>query len=316
MLIYMILIVLGLLLVFLMWIHYENSVLTVTKYNICSNRLPKEADGTHFVLIADLHNNQFGESNTRLIDKIDELAPNFIIIAGDLFVGREYNFDIAYDLLSKLANKYDIYYAYGIHEQKVEKVEKNLSMNELRNAKHKHDSSKQLRKIKTFREYIQKVKELGIYILDIEEAIRMMDCDKKIRIYGGSIDLDYFKRFHRPQMDCEYLNQCFGSCEEEDYQILIAHNPMYFESYVQWGADLVLSGHVHGGMVRLPMVGGVISPQMEFFPKYDGGCYSIKKETKEAKMIVSRGLGIHTIKIRLFNRPELIQVTLHQQSEN
>ena len=79
---------------------------------------------------------------------------------------------------------------------------------------------------------------------------------------------------------------------------------MYFDYYAKWGADLVLSGHVHGGLLRLPIIGGVISPQIKLFPKYTGGLYKLNK----AVMIVSRGLGTHTIRFRFFNPPELVVV--------
>jgi len=88
---------------------------------------------------------------------------------------------------------------------------------------------------------------------------------------------------------------------------LIAHDPDYFPKYADWGADLVLSGHVHGGMVRVPFWGkGVVSPNVRLFPKYDGGEFTIGK----SRMLLSRGLGMHTIPIRLFNPGEILEVEL------
>ena len=91
----------------------------------------------------------------------------------------------------------------------------------------------------------------------------------------------------------------------------MAHNPDYFEEYAAWGADLVLSGHVHGGMMRLPILGGVVSPAFKLFPKYDGGLFQQGKST----MILSRGLGMHTIPIRIFNPGELILLKICPKSE-
>jgi len=103
-------------------------------------------------------------------------------------------------------------------------------------------------------------------------------------------------------MDENYLEQLLGEADEEAYQILLAHNPAYFENYAAWGADLSLAGHVHGGIVRIPFLNkGVLSPSIQLFPKYDGGIYSIEKKT----MLVSCGLGSHTIPFRLFNPGEL-----------
>jgi predicted MPP superfamily phosphohydrolase len=92
-----------------------------------------------------------------------------------------------------------------------------------------------------------------------------------------------------------------GSKEQENFQILIAHNPIYFKNYAEWGADLVVSGHVHGGIVRLPLIGGVISPAIALFPRYDGGKY----EQNGSTMVLSRGLGTHTIHVRVFNPGEV-----------
>ena len=86
--------------------------------------------------------------------------------------------------------------------------------------------------------------------------------------------------------------------------------PLYFETYVSWGADFILSGHVHGGVMRLPYFGGVISPQYEIFPAYDAGLF----KEEDSIMLLSRGLGTHTIPVRVFNRPELILVELRNKT--
>ena len=115
---------------------------------------------------------------------------------------------------------------------------------------------------------------------------------------------EFYGRFRQPDMSDEYISELLGDNNKECYNVLIAHNPMYFDYYERWGADLVISGHIHGGIMRLPYLGGVISPQIRLFPKYSGGLYTINK----AKMILSRGLGTHTIRFRFFNPPELVVV--------
>lgn len=314
MLTYIILILAIVLLVMLLMIWYENQVFTVSHYTVTSERLPQGAEGTNFLLIADLHSNEYGLHNRKLIRKIDEISPDFIVVAGDLFVGREYEFDVAYELLKTLSSRYTIYYAYGNHEQKVEQLElrqASLSSTDIV----QKTSAEQVQDGKTiasFMEYKQKIKDLGVHLLDNECRMHTTKNGQCIRIIGGTIDLEYFKRMSRPKMDCHYLNACFGPSETQEYQLLIAHNPMYFDVYAQWGADLVVSGHVHGGMVRLPLLGGIISPQMELFPKYDAGMFQRSVSGKESTLIVSRGLGIHTLKLRLGNRPELVHVTLQR----
>ena len=102
-----------------------------------------------------------------------------------------------------------------------------------------------------------------------------------------------------------------GENDKKLMNLMIAHNPIYFPSYKQWGADLVLSGHIHGGIIRIPGIGGLLSPDCTFFPKYDGGMFS----EDGATMIVSRGLGTHTIPIRIFNPGELVCVDIHSEGE-
>lgn len=100
----------------------------------------------------------------------------------------------------------------------------------------------------------------------------------------------------------EKIEKLIGEADENSFEILIAHNPVYAEEYAKWGADIILSGHLHGGIVRIPFWRGVVSPQISLFPKYSGGNYQIG----DSNLIVSRGLGMHTIKIRLFNEAEVV----------
>ena len=103
-------------------------------------------------------------------------------------------------------------------------------------------------------------------------------------------------------MSSDYLERLMGQASGEMYTVLLAHHPNYFPQYAAWGADLTLSGHIHGGVARVPFWGrGVISPAWRLFPRYDGGIF---REGK-AVMVLSRGLGIHTIPVRVFNPGEL-----------
>lgn len=105
-----------------------------------------------------------------------------------------------------------------------------------------------------------------------------------------------------------YIESLIGE-KTNIYTILVAHNPEYFDDYAEWGANLVLSGHIHGGMVRLPYLGGVISPKVRLFPEYDAGLF----EKNGSYMILSRGLGMHTIPVRINNRAELVEVHLKRK---
>lgn len=102
------------------------------------------------------------------------------------------------------------------------------------------------------------------------------------------------------------MDTALNKCNEKEYNILLAHNPLYFDIYAKHNVDLTLSGHVHGGMIRLPFIGGVLSPERKFFPKYNSGIYSINNK----KLIVSRGMGHSKPGIRIFNMPEIVSITL------
>ena len=105
----------------------------------------------------------------------------------------------------------------------------------------------------------------------------------------------------------DYVERKLGQADSRYFNILLAHNPMYFENYAKWQQpDLVLSGHVHGGLVRLPILGGVIAPNLHLFPKYDGGMF----QKGDTTMIVSRGLGIHSVEFRMWNPAELVVIEI------
>lgn len=97
-----------------------------------------------------------------------------------------------------------------------------------------------------------------------------------------------------------------SACKKEPFTILLAHSPLYFDSYARWGADLTLAGHFHGGTIRIPGLGGVMTPQYQFFLPWCAGDF----ERDGKRMIVSRGLGTHSINIRFNNRPQLALIRL------
>lgn len=283
---YYILIFIVLLLLFGLYIVYENKNLEVTGYEVISEKLPSAFHGMKIVMLADLHSNTYGANNETLIERIQEKSPDIILVAGDLIVGRETeNMDTAYQLLHRLSKSCPIYYGIGNHEQK-------LILN--------HS--------KAYEEYQNKLKSVGIIFLE-NRSVTLKKDNQILSITGVMIGKEYFKKLKQPIMTKEYLQNLVGFPNNQWYNILIAHNPSFFPEYASWGADLTVSGHNHGGIVRLPGLGGVVSPQYKLFPMYDAGKF--QKDNKI--MLVSRGLGLHTIKIRIWNRPELMVITLKKK---
>ncbi len=276
------------LLLFIIYACYENQNLEITYYNIGSKRIPKAFDGARLVILADLHNNKYGKDNGKLIATINKINPDYILVAGDMMVSNKPDkLEAPFNLLSDLSARYPIYYGLGNHEQRLRA-----------NATLLH---------KGYEKYRYNLGNMGVRFLENEHESISKE-GESIVITGLSIEMDYYKKIKRPEMTGYYIQNLVGIPENKCYNILIAHNPMYFKFYTEWGADLIVSGHLHGGIIRLPGLGGIISPQYKFMPKYDAGRF----EENEKIMLVSRGLGLHTIKLRINNRPELMVVTLNK----
>ncbi len=255
----------------------------VRNYTYSSDKVKKT---TRFVMLSDLHSTKFGKDNIKLINKIKELNPDGILIAGDMYTAeRGTSTYIAEQLVTTLAKDYRIYYANGNHELKTRERKDEFG--------------------NIYEEYQTRLINNGVNILN-NINIYLQDCN--IKIYGLDLPFDYYKKFIKLRADKDFLNGLLSSPEDNELNLLIAHNPEYFEDYAEWGADLIVSGHYHGGLMRLPIIGGVISPRYKLFPKYDYGVY----EKDGSKMILSCGLGTHTLPIRIFNPGEIALITIQK----
>ena len=246
--------------------------------------LPGLSKECRFVLISDLHNKVYGKQNEKVIDAVKKINPDFVIVAGDLVTSRaSEDMTPGIELMRELSINYRIYYGLGNHESKI---------------KYRRDKfGDQYKRLKS------EVDSKNVIMLENESASIQ---EYNIKVTGLDLDLNYFAHFKVRKMDPDYMKKTLPEPDRSKCNILIAHNPDYFEEYAKWGADLVLSGHVHGGIMRLPFLGGVIAPSYKLFPKYDGGVFHIGKST----MLLGRGMGSHTIPFRFFNPGELYEVTL------
>lgn len=276
----LIIVILLMILLFLVNIIRDGNRFRVVSYQLENEKITKEYT---FVVLADLHNKVYGRNHKKLLKAIEKEHPVAVLIAGDLLTAKPGKpLSIALDLLEQLVKKYPIYYGMGNHETRLFLYPQVYgTMGE---------------------EYEKGLKKIGISFLRNESK----KLGEEVVITGLDLKRDFYKRLKKTVMPPEYLTNTLGEASQKKYQILLAHNPDYFEEYSIWGADLVLSGHVHGGMVRIPFLGGVISPALRLFPKYDGGQFFYKKSS----MILSRGLGMHTIPVRIFNPGELVVVKL------
>lgn len=240
-----------------------------------------------FVLLSDLHNKVYGKKNEKVIKEIEKANPDFVVIAGDLITSHVHEeTTAATELLQALEKICPVYYGMGNHETKI-RVEK-------------ADFGEK------FDIYMEEVAKTKTKVLENESIVLPQ---YHLKITGLELERYYFSKFRKRELSRKKLEEYVGKADETYCNLLIAHHPDYFEEYAAWGADLVLAGHVHGGIMRLPWLGGVIAPSYELFPKYDGGIFQSGKAT----MLLGRGMGAHTIPLRFFNPAELYVVNcLHK----
>lgn len=267
---------------------YYNQALICEYYPIEDAELPSEFDGCKIVLLTDLHENQYGKCNSTLLKKIEEETPDYVMIAGDMLVKSDtFYAENTLALLEAIVKKCPVLYAPGNHEEYLERREETCL---------------------EYKEFVKRIKQMGVIYL-ANETFSLKRKNATIRVGGLHLQKDYFAKFYENvKFDQSNVEDLLGK-KQREYTILLAHTPVYFEEYAKWGANLVCSGHVHGGIVILPFLGGVISTTYELFPKYDHGQFQIGN----TKMVLSRGLGVHTIKLRLFNKPEISVIQLRKR---
>ena len=255
----------------------------ISHYSIHLSRYGLTADRPFSAaVLADLHNRVYHSDIDSLMDAIRHAGCDLVLSAGDLVVMKAGRFstDQALDLIGRLTAEYPVYTANGNHETRMLRL---------------HPEE--------YERYTEKLQELGAVNL-VNEARSIQMCGTLLHIAGLELERMYFKHSRGVVLDSAVITQKVGKRREDAFNILLAHHPRYFSAYAQWGADLALSGHLHGGIVRLPLAGGVISPDPALFPRYDHGRYTSGRST----MIVSAGLGTHTINLRVNNPAELVMV--------
>ena len=257
----------------------------VTKYRICSQKLNGIKREKKIIFLSDLHNRMYGEENDRLLESIRNQHPDLILIGGDMLVRKDGNsYDKTVHFLAKLPGICPVYCANGNHEQKLKELPD------------KYEQS--------YEEYKKALTASGIHMLENASETVKLD-EVPVKLSGLEIPLGAYARFGKKELSLKEITDRIGE-HGDDYQILLAHHPGYMKEYLAYGADLILGGHYHGCVVQLPGIGGVISTNFTLFPKYSGGIYQEGEQTA----VVSRGLGTHSVPLRLWNWPELIVLEL------
>ena len=262
---------------------YEKKHLEVVNYEIKTPKL-QSASGMKAIFLSDLHCNSFGEENEELLMAINHEKPDIILIGGDMLIVKEWqkpDFSQLEQLFEKLSEKYPVYYALGNHEQRM-----------------KEEAATYPGWWEAYKEILKKS---SVKMLVNKSAIVKKN-GQTIRISGITLPHECYRKGRVPKISEGYIRSRIGRSSDDEYEILLAHSPLFADAYADWGADLVLCGHFHGGTIRLPILGGIMTPQLQFFSKLSRGCV-IRKNTR---LIISGGLGTHSINIRLNNRPQLV----------
>lgn len=271
--------------VFVAWVAWDNARIVVTTIEVESERLPESFDGYRIAHVSDLHNDEFGEDNEKLLALIKEAEPDMIAITGDLLDSRRTSVEKALNFVQQAVKIAPCYYVTGNHESRID------------------DEYGQLEKAMI---------EAGVMVLRNEKLT--LEKDGAVITVVGMDDPRFVLSSDRlVKMESvigKVLTTLLQDVPEEQFTLLLSHRPELFELYCEHDLDLVLSGHVHGGQIRIPGIGGVIGPGQGLLPDYDAGLYG----ADGTNMVLSRGLGQSIVPFRINNPPELVLVTL--KSEN
>lgn len=250
-----------------------NEKLKIINYEIPLNNEYKNLSGLKIIQISDFHDTYYKNNNKDLLDQIQLLKPDFIFLSGDI-VEPYKKFTGSLSLLTNLKDIAPVYYISGNHESR---------------------SSE-------YTNIINQIKQYGIEIME-DKKLELIFNEQKIDLYG----IKDRARYGRVASG-EWTNAIRFIYEESDnYKILLFHNPLVIKLVNKYNFNLIFSGHEHGGQFRVPLfVNGLYATDEGFLPSYAGGIYELKSK---GYLIVSRGMLINKYP-RLFNRPELVVVTL------
>lgn len=266
-------------------IFYLLGKVDITRYTISNEKIPEKFNNFKIVQLSDFHSSGYKDTTEIIISKIKGLKPDIIVMTGDMISWEVENIGELEKLIASLADVAPMYYINGNHEELSE-----------------------ILKAEEYGAFLSSIEQLGVTFIK-NNYVEISKDSQCINLYEIDIPLDGPTGLYvtREQLDNNYVKDTLPEVDSEKFNILLAHNPLFIEEYSEWGANLVLSGHMHGGIVRIPIIGiGIASPEAGYFPKYDAGKFKVNETT----MIVNRGIGISSSELRIFNKPEISLITL------
>lgn len=256
-------------------------------YTICSKQLPGAFEGFKIAHLSDLHGMVYGRHNEHLLRAVAHARPHCVIMTGDMAGHAVQSRLRLIHLCRQLCAHHPVYYIPGNHEQCLETEVYAALRADLVNA--------------------------GVTVLE-NRWCSIPRRGSFIKLYGLVLPMRYYRprlenSIKRVRFSDKTMNDLLGSADPSCFNLLLSHDPLHFPAYRDWGADLTLSGHIHGGIIQIPGLGGLLSPDVTLFPRYDCGHF----EEKGKHMIVSRGLGNHFL-FRVLDPAELAVITLSKLS--
>lgn len=257
-----------------LWFRWQCWGIQTTVTEVTLEGLPQEFDGLRIVHLSDLHGHEYGEGSEELLAKVAAQEPDLIAVTGDL-IDQAVQFDMVVPLAEGLAAIAPTFYVTGNHEWYVGDVPQLKAM----------------------------LEEAGVTVLS-NEYVTLERGDSALILAGVDDPNGY-----ADQKTPEALYEEIAEQLPDTLTLLLAHRNDRFDQYAAAGYDLVLSGHAHGGIVRLPFTDGLVGTDRKLFPTRTAGLYTEGDST----LFVSRGLGNNTTPIhgfRIFNRPDLAVLVL------
>ncbi|MDO4491752.1 MAG: metallophosphoesterase [Lachnospiraceae bacterium] len=270
---------------------------TTVQYKVNMIR-PDIAPGRlRLAFLTDLHNCENAPKNQQILDDIREADPDLILCGGDMLVGSlNTPFEAAVELLTTLVQEYPLYHALGNHESRLMRYPHQYGL--------------------MYQDYTETLMEAGVLFLDNQSELI---CIKGIplQVAGLTLPQRFYRRIARDKLRAEDILDDLGEPNPKALNILLAHHPYHMEAYRNWGADLTLCGHYHGGMVRFGKHTGLLAPDVRFLDEHCHGLFDFHARITEGQVVgydshvvVSAGLGEHSLPIRFHNPRELVFVDL------
>lgn len=272
--------------IFVLVTYIQNTTVKVTELTFTSEKLPTSFNGYKIIHLSDIHNDYYGGNESKIINKVEQENPDIIVITGDIVDSNRYELNKIIPLLTNLQEIAPIYYVYGNHDGILD-LEEN-------------------------QECVEAMNSIGAICMNLKNT-KIFKGNDYINLLGipdltTTDKYDSIRNIAYQEDKMRYMIEEVSSNvdSKNNFTILLSHRPEYTPLYQSYDLDLVLTGHAHGGQVRIPFVGGLYAPHQGFLPKYTSGVHT----NNNTSVVVSRGLGNSTMPIRVFNTPEIISITL------